>query len=101
MRERPALNAALVVLAAVPLVLTIVDFVLAQGNYALRTEVARRQHAIGEGAQLARVTQALIREIAVTAVKGKDDKLRELLSKNGITVKVNPAPPSSGDGRGG
>jgi len=99
MRERPALNTALVILAAVPLVLTVVNFVLAQGNYSLRTEVARRQHLIGEGAQVARVNQALIREIAVTAVKSKDDKLRELLAKTGITIKLSPTPPS-GDGRG-
>jgi hypothetical protein len=98
MRERPLLNAALVLLAALPLGLTVVNFVMAQGNYALRTDVARRQHEITESAQLARMHQLLVREIAVSAVKGKDDKLRDLLGKNGITIKLTPG--QSGDGRG-
>jgi hypothetical protein len=96
MRERSALNMVLVVLAAAPLVLAVVDFVLAQGNHALRTEVARRQHAIDEAGPLARLNPTLIREIAMAAVKSKDDKLRELLAKNGITIKVNPTPSAPG-----
>lgn len=99
MRERGALNILLVALAAIPLVLTIVDFVVAQGNQALRAEVARRQHVIVEGAQLARINQVLIREIAVAAVKNKDAKLHDLLTRNGIAIKI--APPPAGDGKPG
>jgi len=100
MRDRAALNLLLVVLAATPIVLAVVDFVLAQGNRALQAEVARRQHAIVEGGQLARLDQLLIREMAAIAIKDKDSKLRDLLSRNGVTIKVSP-PPASGNGRGG
>jgi hypothetical protein len=100
MPERSALNTALVVLAAIPLILAIVDFVLADGNRSRREEVSRRQQLIAESGQLTRVNQVLIREIAVTAVKSKDDKLRELLSQNGITIKIAPAASPAGDGKG-
>ena len=99
MAERGALNTALVVLAAAPLILTIVDFVLVQGNHSLRAEVDQRQHLINQSAQLTRVNQALVRQIAVAAVKSRDGKLRELLSQNGITINVSPTPaPDNGKG---
>ena len=100
MAERAPLNVLLVVLAAVPIVVTVVDFVLAQGNHALRAEVNQRQHLINQGTQLAHVNQALIRQIAVAAVKNRDVKLRELLSRNGITVNIAPAPQSD-ESKGG
>jgi hypothetical protein len=98
MAERATLNVLLVIVAGAPLVFTVVDFVLAQGNHSLRAEVDQRQHLIEQGAQLARINQVLIRQIAVTAVKGRDGKLRELLSQNGITINVNPPPD---DAKGG
>ena len=94
MGGRQALNALLVTLAAVPLVFTIVDFVLAQGNQAMRAEVARRQHLIAEGAELARVNRVVIRQIAVAAIRNKDAKLRDLLTRNGVTIRINPSPPA-------
>jgi len=100
MAERTALNTLLVLGAAVPLVLVGVDFVLAQRNHSLRTEVEMRQHVINQNAQLTRVNQALIRQIAVAAVKSRDAKLRELLSQNGITINVAPASPAD-DNKGG
>lgn len=90
MPGRGGLNTLLVVLAAVPLLLTVIDFVLARGNQSLQAELARRQHMIAEGAQIAHANQVLVREIAVTAVKDKDTQLRDLLSRNGITIKVTP-----------
>jgi hypothetical protein len=98
MRERPALNLLLVALAAAPLALVIGDFVLAQGNSALRRDIDSRQQAIAEGARLAQVNQALIRQIALAAIKARDAKLRDLLSRNGITIR--PAPTPSEDGKG-
>jgi hypothetical protein len=90
----------LVILAAVPLVLTVVDFVLAQGNQTLRAEVDRRQRLIDQNAQLARVNQVLMRQIAIAAIKNQDSQLRELLSRNGITINVPPTPPAD-SGKGG
>lgn len=98
MPERGALNLLLVILAAAPLVLTTADFVLAQGNQSLRADLSRRQHQITESVQIARVNQVLIRQIAMAAVKSKDGKLRDLLSRNGITIRINPPSPA-GDGK--
>jgi hypothetical protein len=74
--------------------------VLARGNHSLRAEVDQRQHLINQGAQLGHVNQALIRQIAMAAVKDRDTKLRELLSRNGITINITPAPSADG-GKGG
>jgi len=93
MRERPGLNWLLVAAAALPLLLVIVDFVLVQDNRALQAEVNQRQHTINEGAQLVRVNGALVRHIAVAALTLHDDLLRELLSRNGITI--NPTKPGT------
>ena len=90
MPGRGGLNTLLVVVAAVPLLLTVVDFVLARGNQSLQAELARRQHQIAEGAQIAHANQLLVRQIAVTAVRDKNAQLRELLSRNGITIKITP-----------
>jgi len=100
MAGRAALNALLVISAAVPLVCTAVDFVLAQGNRTLRAEIDRRQRVIDQNAQLARVNQVLMQQIAIAAVKNQDSKLRELLSRNGITINVPPTP-SADSGKGG
>jgi hypothetical protein len=92
MRDRPALNLLLVVAAALPLVLTIVDFVLVEGNRSLQAGIDRRQRLINEGTQLARVSGSLVRHIAVAAMTNHDEKLRELLSRNGITINLTPKP---------
>ena len=94
MRERSALNLLLVIAAALPLLLAVADFVLVQGNRSLQAAVSQRQRVINESMQLVRVNGALVRHIAVAAVTNHDDKLRELLSRAGITI--NPAPKSGG-----
>lgn len=94
MRERAALNLLLVIVAAVPLAAAIGDFVIAQDNNALRAEVSRRQHTIAEAARLMQVNQALIRQVALNAVKTHDTKLRDLLGENGITLNLAPEPPA-------
>ena len=88
MAGRAALNTLLVILAAVLPVAVIGDFVVARANQSLRAEVDRRQHLINQGAQLAHTNQALIRQIAVMAIKDRDTKLRDLLSRNGITINA-------------
>jgi len=101
MRDRPGLNLLLVIVAALPLVGAVVNFVLAQGNHSLRSAVNQRQHEIAQGAQLAHANEALIRQIAVVAVKNHDDRLRELLTRSGITINVTPPAPSGASSDGG
>jgi len=99
MAGRAPVNILLVILAAVPLVFTVVDFVLAQGNHSLSAEVEQRQRLIDQNAQLARVNQAVMRQIAIAAIKNQDSSLRELLSRNGITINLPPTNPAD-DGKG-
>src|SRR5690242_17136941 len=100
MAERAPLNLLLVLVAAVPLVLAGVDFVLAERNQSLRHDVDMRQQVINQNPHLRTVNQQLIRLIATAVVKNRDDKLRELLSRNGITINIT-APPSQDGGNGG
>ena len=98
MRGRAALNLLLVAAAAAPLLLAAADFAIAEGNRALQAEVANRQRVITEGTQLAHANQTLARQIALAAIKTRDPRLSELLSRGGITVKVSPGPPA-GNGK--
>ena len=95
MRGRSLLPLLLVIAAALPLLLVVTDFVIVQGNRSLQTQVTQRQHVINEGMQLVRANGLLARHIAVAAVTTHDDRLRDLLSRNGITLKTQ-APNSAG-----
>jgi hypothetical protein len=76
-------------LAGITLVLVVVYVVLVQENRSVQAEVNQRQQFINQGIQLGRINDALIRALAAAAVDNNDDKLRELLAQNGITI--NPA----------
>jgi hypothetical protein len=76
-------------LAGITLVLVVVYVVLVQKNRSVQAEVNQRQQFINQGIQLGRINDALIRALAAAAVDNNDDKLRELLAQNGITI--NPA----------
>ena len=76
-------------LAGITLVLAVVYIVLVQENRSVQAEVNQRQQFINQSIQLGRINDALIRALAAAAVENNDEKLRELLAQNGITI--NPA----------
>src|SRR6266436_4770068 len=76
-------------LAGITLVLVVVYIVLVQENRSVQAEVNQRQQFINQSIQLGRINDALIRALAAAAVEHDDDKLRELLAQQGITI--NPA----------
>ena len=80
-----------------PLVLVVAYIVLVQDNRAVQAEVNRRQQFINQSIQLGRVNEALIRALAAAAANNKDDKLRDLLAQNGITINAagEPSQPSA------
>jgi hypothetical protein len=94
MRSVGMLNWLLVSLAGAALVLVVVDFVLARANGSLQAEVARRQQFINESVRLGHIREALIRDIASAAVSSNDSKLREILTRQGITISPPPAGPA-------
>jgi hypothetical protein len=76
----------LVALSGITLVLVVVYIVLIQDNRSGQSEVNQRQQFINQSIQLGRISDALIHALAATAVSNKDDKLRDLLAQNGITI---------------
>jgi hypothetical protein len=107
MRAQAWLYRVAVGLSGLTLVLVVVYIILAWDNRSVQAEVSRRQQFINQSIQLGRISEALIRALAAAAVNSKDDKLRELLAQNGITInaagepeKAPPlAPTPSGAGR--
>ena len=89
MRTDNWLYRVLVALSGITLVLVVVYIVLVQENRSVQAEVNQRQQFINQSIQLGRINDALIRALAAAAVDNNDDKLRELLAQNGITI--NPA----------
>ena len=84
-------------LAAAAGALVIAYIILVQDNRTVQAEVNRRQQFINQSIQLGRINEALIRALAATAVSNKDDKLRDLLADNGITINAAGEPvPSAG-----
>lgn len=80
------------------LVLVVADFVVAEINRSAQVEINSRQQYINQGIELSRVNQALVRAIAVAAIKDKDSKLDRILADQGITVSTAPSatsPPST------
>jgi hypothetical protein len=79
-------------LAAAAGALVVAYIVLVQDNRRVQAEVNRRQQFINQSIQLGRINEALIRVLAAAAVSNKDDKLRDLLADNGITINASGEP---------
>jgi hypothetical protein len=75
-------------LSGLTLVLVVTYIFLVQDNRSVQAEVNQRQQYINQSIQLGRVNEALIRALATAAVSNKDDRLRELLTQNGITINA-------------
>ena len=83
----------LVALSGITLALVIVYIFLIQENRTVQAEVNQRQQFINQSIQLGRINDALIRALAASAVNDNDDKLRELLAQNGITINPTTGAP--------
>jgi hypothetical protein len=72
------------------LILLAVNVFLVESNQTVQAEVNQRQQFINQTIQLSRVNEVLVRMLANAAVSANDDKLRDLLAQQGITVTVTP-----------
>jgi hypothetical protein len=79
-------------LSAATAVLVVAYIILVQDNRTVQADVNRRQQFINQSIQLGRINEALIRTLATAAVSNKDDKLRDLLADNGITINASGEP---------
>ncbi len=76
-------------LAALSGALVVAYIFLVQDNRTVQAAANRRQQFINQSIQLGRINEALIRALAAAAVSNKDDKLRDLLAENGITINAS------------
>src|SRR5437899_5748777 len=88
-------------LSALALALVVAYMIIVQDNRSVQADVNRRQQFINQSIQLGRINEALIRALAAAVVNSKNDKLRELLAQNGITINAagepeKTPPPASG-----
>ena len=93
MRTDSWLYRLLVALSGITLALVVAYIVLIQDNRAVQAEVNQRQQFINQSIQLGRLNDALIRALAAAAVEHNDDKLRELLAQNGISINPTTGAP--------
>lgn len=78
------------VIAAVGLLLMILDIIYVNRNQTVRAEVEGRAQYIQQSVQLQGLYQEMIKALADLSVRNKDDKLRDLLNQEGINITVNP-----------
>jgi hypothetical protein len=85
----------LTVLAALMLVLVLVNILLSFGNQSLRTEVGERQQFISQSLQLEGLQREIVTVLATVALKTKDEPLKALLASQGINLDPTPPQPGS------
>jgi hypothetical protein len=87
-----------VVLGALTIVLVIANFFLLSSNQSIQAEANQRQQFINQSAQLRQADNLLIRALAQAAINAKDDKLRDLLAQQGVTLTAptSEAAPAAG-----
>jgi hypothetical protein len=89
-----------VALGALTIVLVVVNFFVLSSNQSIQAEANQRQQFINQSVQLKRVDDLLIRAIAQASINAKDDKLRDLLTQQGVTMTAPASEPAPG-GMGG
>jgi hypothetical protein len=87
---KPPLFITAVILSLIPLILVINLIFMGQKNQALTTELQGQQEQINKGQMVQQVGINMLKDIAAASVK--DDKLKDLLAKNGYSVTVNASP---------
>ena len=84
----------LTALAAIALLLAIVNMVVFSQNRAAQAEVGGRSQYIQQAAQLEPLYREMVKALADLAVRNNDAELRDMLTKQGITLTASPPAPS-------
>jgi hypothetical protein len=93
-----------VALGALAILLVVANFFVQSSNQSIQAEANQRQQFINQSVQLKRVDDLLIRALAQAAVNAKNDKLRDLLTQQGVTLTAptsEPPPTPGGEGAAG
>lgn len=88
---RPWLVWTVMALATLSLILVILNAVLASSNSSAQEIVQHRQHEINQAAFWNRLERSLTQALANGAVNNRDDDVKSLLQKHGITISNWPA----------
>jgi hypothetical protein len=81
-------------LAALVLILTLVNVLLNLGNQYLRMELTERQQLINQSIQLEAIYREVVQALANVAVNNNDAELKSLLASQGINLDGAPKPPA-------
>jgi predicted Holliday junction resolvase-like endonuclease len=82
-----------VILSLVPLILVINLIFIGQKNQSLQSQLQAQQEEINKGSMTQQIGVNILKEIAAGSVK--DDALKQVLTKSGYSVTVNPNPSTS------
>ena len=82
-----------VILSLVPLILVINLIFMGQKIQTLQQQMQSQQEQINLGSMAQQIGTNMLRDIGQASLK--DDKLKDVLTKNGFSVNVAPAPGSS------
>lgn len=74
------------------LALALANMALFTGNRAVQGEVSARSQYIQQSGSLQGLYQSMVRALADLSVSNKDDRLREVLARQGIKVTATPTP---------
>ncbi|HXX12111.1 MAG TPA: hypothetical protein VEK05_11410 [Burkholderiales bacterium] len=87
----------LTAVAALTLLLVVVNAVLFLGNRSTQTEVNSRQQYVQQSIQLEGLYREIVRALADLSIKNDDKQIRDMLASQGISVSV----PGQGAAPGG
>jgi hypothetical protein len=79
----------LVALSGGALVLVLLNSWLIENNRSVQAEVNQRQEFINQSVEISKIHETLVRSLAQAAVDKNDDRLRDLLASQGITIDAN------------
>lgn len=80
----------------VVLALVIVNMLFFRSNTRLQQEINERQLYIQQSMQLEGLYRDIVKALAELSVKNNDEKLKALLSSQGITLKITGQTPATG-----
>jgi uncharacterized protein YpmS len=78
-------------LAALSLVLVLVNGAMVFRNQSLQVEITQRQQVVNQGLQFGRIRQALAQVLANLSVQKSDREIGDLLTRHNISVTVPSA----------
>lgn len=95
----PSWEVATMALAALSLLLVVVNAILVIRNQSIQFDVNQRQQTINQGLQFARIRQTLVQFLGNLAVSKNDRDLTDLLTRHGITVTAPSTAPTAPQGK--